>query len=234
MQNLHGKTLVFDLDGTLVDTAPDLVAATNHALADVGLPPREPRELRPWISFGARRMIEEALRQSGEARSQREIDRLLNLFLSHYEDNIAATSRPFAGAEAAIAVLRSSGARLAICTNKREMLSLKLLDALGLTDSFHAIVGRDTIAVCKPHPDHLREAIRRAEGSPANAVMIGDSEVDVATARAASVPVIGVSFGYSDTPMSQLGPDAVIDSYADLAAALALLQTGEDGSRGWG
>jgi len=220
MRELNGATIVFDLDGTLIDTAPDLIAATNHALSDLGLPARADTSLRPWISFGARRMVEEALREAGAPKDANEVDRLLGLFLEHYEHNIAQLSRPFPGAMEAVDVLKGSGARLAICTNKREILSLKLLGELGIASQFDAILGRDTLPICKPHPGHLTAAIARAGGSDAKAVMIGDSGVDVETARAARIPVIGVTFGYTDVPIAELSPDVVLSDYANLIGAL--------------
>lgn len=217
---MQGTTLVFDLDGTLVDTAPDLVAATNHALAELGLAPVPGVELRPWISFGARRMIVEALDMSSHPLPETEIDRLLTRFLEHYEANIAATSRPFPGAVGVIQGLKAEGARLAICTNKRTVLSESLLTALGIRTLFDALAGRDTFPVSKPHPDHVLGAIRMAGGDPARAVMIGDSKVDIDAARAAAIPVVGCTFGYSETPVARLSPDAVISHYSELRGAL--------------
>jgi phosphoglycolate phosphatase len=217
MQNL---TVVFDLDGTLVDTAPDLVGATNHALADLGLAPVEARLLRPWISFGAQRMIVEALVHSGEKVPPGEVDRLLALFLGYYEENIARESRPYPGVVQAIQTLSAGGARLAVCTNKRESLSRSLLSALDLERHFHGLAGRDTFPVCKPHPDHLLGAVRLAGGVPGRSVMVGDSDVDITTAKAAGIPVVAVSFGYTATPVAELNPDRVIDHYDALLPAL--------------
>ncbi len=217
MDNL---TAVFDLDGTLVDTAPDLVGATNHALSDIGLAPVGAKLLRPWISFGARRMIVEGLNHSGQALPDAEIDRLLDLFLVYYEGNIARESRPYPGVVAAIEALAADGARLAICTNKREGLSRSLLAALDLDRHFHALAGRDTFPVCKPHPDHLLGAVRMAGGDPRRALMVGDSCVDIQTAKAAGIPVIAVSFGYTDVPVSQLSPDRIIDHFDALMPAI--------------
>jgi phosphoglycolate phosphatase len=129
---MHKATIVFDLDGTLVDTAPDLVAATNHALADLALPPVSAETLRNAIGFGARHMIVEALRESSHTEDEAGVDRLLALFLDHYEANIARESRPFEGAVDALERFRAAGARLAVCTNKRAGLSNRLLAALGL------------------------------------------------------------------------------------------------------
>lgn len=219
---LADATIVFDLDGTLIDTAPDLVAATNHVLEGLSLPPRPAAGLRPWISFGARRMILEALNQSGvAARPEAEVDALLARFLGHYEDNIARFSRPFPLVVEEMGRLRAAGARLAVCTNKRENLSVKLLDALSLGGHFAAILGRDTLPVCKPDPRHLTETIARAGGRLQRAVMVGDSAVDIATARAAGIPVAGVSFGYSETPIAELNPDLVIDDYGGMTALVA-------------
>jgi phosphoglycolate phosphatase len=216
-------TVVFDLDGTLVDTAPDLSNAANHVLDGVGLGPVPGTVLRPFISFGSRRMILEGLAFHGHRLQDAEIDRMWQVFLAHYAENIAVDSRPFPRAVDAIEHLERGGARLAVCTNKLEGLSRRLLGTLDLLDRFRAICGRDTFPVCKPHPDHLRGAIAKAGGDPGRAVMIGDSDTDVDTARAAGIPIIGVSFGYTERPMSDLAPDALIDSYAELPAALARL-----------
>lgn len=227
---MQGLTIVFDLDGTLVDTAPDLVGATNHALADIGLPPVRPEQLRPWISFGARRMIVEALGAAGSSQADSEVDRLLGLFIAYYEANIARESRPFPGAVAALERLGEMGARLAVCTNKRESLSRSLLSELGLLSRFASLAGRDTFAVSKPHPGHLLGTIAMAGGTADRAVMIGDSDVDIATAKAASVPVIAVSFGYSESPVSHYSPDHIIDHYDDLERVLGLIHASRPGA----
>jgi phosphoglycolate phosphatase len=213
-------TIVFDLDGTLVETAPDLIRATNHVLALDGHAPVDPASIRPSISFGGRAMIVRALEVRGATYADAEIDRLLEHFLAHYADNIAVESHAFPGLEAAIDRLAAEGARLAVCTNKREGMSRLLLETLGLADRFAAIAGRDTFPVHKPHPDHLTGAIRLAGGDPRHAVMIGDSDTDLKTARAASIPVIGVPFGYTDVPMHELGPDALIEHYDHLYDAI--------------
>lgn len=213
---MRGATIVFDLDGTLVDTAPDLIDATNHVLASLGLPAIEDDRLRPSISFGARAMIQQGLDIHGTTLSEAEVDRQLDAFLEHYAGNIAVRSRPFDGVVHAITMLRADGARIGICTNKREALSRQLLTELGMLDLFDGLAGRDTFPVYKPHPDHLTGAIRLAGGDAARALMIGDSDVDVATARAARVPIVGVSFGYTHAPVATFGPDAVIDHYDEL------------------
>lgn len=218
---MRDATIVFDLDGTLVDTAPDLIHATNHTMRLCGLSPLPAAELRPWISFGARRMIIEALRYTGGERTEDEIDKLLAEFLTHYSENIAATSRPFEGVREVLHRLRSDGARLAICTNKREALSRQLLTELDLLHQFDALAGRDTFPVCKPDPEHLFGAIRLANGGLSRAIMVGDSPTDIATARAAGVKVVAVSFGYTEVPPEDLGADILIHHYAELEQALS-------------
>jgi phosphoglycolate phosphatase len=220
---MHGLTLVFDLDGTLVDTAPDLIGAANHVLTSRGLEPLMIDDLRPSISFGARHILATALTMRGRPVNERELDLLLGQFLDHYAGNIAVHSQPFAGLSPLLEDCLAKGVRLGVCTNKREDLSRLLLTQLDLLRLFGGLAGRDTFPVCKPHPDHLLGAIRLAGGDPARAVMVGDSEVDVATAKAAGVPVIGVTFGYTQIPVTELGCDAVIDSYDQFPAALAAL-----------
>lgn len=220
---MRDLTVAFDLDGTLVDTAPDLVLATNHALATLGLAPVAAGVVLPWVSFGARRMISEALVHHRRELEPAAIDRALDDFLAYYAANIARESRPFPGATAALDRLAAAGCRLAVCTNKRQDLTFSLLDALDLTRRFAGIAGRDTFAVSKPHPGHLIGAIELAGGNPARAVMVGDSEVDIATGQAAGVPVVAVTFGYPGRPVAECAPDAVIDHYDELFAAVARL-----------
>ena len=210
---LKDATIVFDLDGTLVDTAPDLTNALNHVLTRRGHVPVPAASIRSSVAFGARAMIEEGLRRS---QASDDVDQMLAEFLAHYEANIAAESVPFPGAVRALESLAAAGAKLALCTNKREDLTLKLLEALRLDDHFDAIAGRNTFAVAKPHPDHLTGVIARAGGNPAKAVMVGDSEVDMATAKAARVKTILVSFGYAGAPLAALSPDGVIDHFDEL------------------
>jgi phosphoglycolate phosphatase len=210
-------TVVFDLDGTLVDTAPDLTHALNYALARAGQPPVSPEMVRSLVGLGAQVMVEEGLRRAGVTA---DLKTMLGDFLTHYEANIAAESRPYPGAVAALDRLRAEGARLAICTNKRESLSRRLLQELDLESYFSAIAGRDTFSVSKPDPGHLTGAISLAGGDPARAVMIGDSDVDVRAAQAASVPVVLVSFGYAGPAPSAATPEAVINHFDELYASL--------------
>ena len=190
---LTDATIVFDLDGTLVNTAPDLTNALNEVLSRRGHAPVSADYIRATVGLGARAMIEAALARTG---AEEDIDEMLAEFLVHYEENIATESRPFPGAIEVLARLEAAGARLAICTNKREHLTRKLLRALDLDRRFHTIAGRDTFAVGKPSPIPLTGVIAAAAGDTARALLVGDSDVDIRTARAAAVPVLFVSFGY--------------------------------------
>jgi phosphoglycolate phosphatase len=207
---LKSTCIVFDLDGTLVDTAPDLTNALNDVLTRRGYDPVPRAAIRAAVSRGARVMIEEALRMAG---TQDDVDRMLAEFLVHYEANIATESRPFPGAIAALERLAASGATLAVCTNKRERLSRMLLQALKLDDYFGALAGRDTFAMSKPDPGHLTGVIALAGGDVSRAIMVGDSTVDIATAQAAGVPSILVSFGYAPPPPEGPAPDSIIDHF---------------------
>jgi phosphoglycolate phosphatase len=221
--------VVFDLDGTLVDTAPDLVAALNVILAREGLPPVDYDEARNMVGGGARLMLERGLTAAGRTLSADAIDGLTGDFIDHYAEHIADASQPFPGVEAALDTLAKRGYRLAICTNKLEWLSVRLLDALGLSKRFAAICGADTFGVSKPDPEILHRTIARANGAGTGAVMIGDSLTDIATARAAQIPVIAVDFGYSDTPIATLAPDRIVSRFADLPEAVFALVGGPGG-----
>jgi phosphoglycolate phosphatase len=213
-------TVVFDLDGTLVDTAPDLIDALNVVFVRQGLLPVAFKKGRSMIGGGARRMIETALTFEGCRLADGLVDRMLDEFIEYYGAHIADRSQPFPGLDQALDRLATDGCSLAVCTNKLEGLSRRLLDALGLTPRFAAICGQDTFQIQKPDPEMLRRTIRAAGGELSRAVMVGDSGTDIATARAAGVPVVAVDFGYSETPIEQLRPDRLIGHYADLPAAL--------------
>lgn len=228
--DLTGTTIVFDLDGTIVDTAPDLLAATNHALGLVRLEPVTISELHPFIGRGSKAMIEAGLRFRGTSVGEAESRRLHEAFLAFYADNVAVDSRPFEGVPELLAALADAGAKLAVCTNKYEGLSKLLLAQLRLADRFAAIAGRDTFPVCKPDAGHLTGTIGLAGGRVDRAVMVGDSEVDFATAQAAGVPAIGVTFGYTPRPVRELAPEfgvgAVIDHFGQFMPALRSVLAG--------
>jgi phosphoglycolate phosphatase len=214
-------TIVFDLDGTLIDTAPDLINSLNFTLAQNGLETVPYDEARPMIGGGARAMIGRALAANGRDYSSVSVDRLYGPFVAHYAEHIADRSRAFPHVEAALDRLADAGHRLAVCTNKLEWLSLRLLERLNMAQRFAAICGQDTFGVQKPDPKVLRETVVRAGGKPERAIMVGDSITDIRTARAANVPIIAVDFGYTDVPIATLHPDRVISSFAELPVAAA-------------
>jgi len=218
-------TLVFDLDGTLIDTAPDLIDTLNLILAQERLPAMPFEAARKLIGGGARGMIEKALIIEGRDCSKVEIDRLFGAFIAHYAEHIADRSRPFPHLEATLEDLAAQGHRLAVCTNKLEWLSRRLLTTLQLDKYFATICGQDTFAVMKPNPEILRQTIMRAGGAAAQAIMVGDSGTDIRTARAASVPVIAVDFGYTEVPIASLSPDRIISSFNELAEAIGEVST---------
>lgn len=213
-------TVVFDLDGTLVDTAPDLIETLNVVFAREGLPAVDYAVARNMIGGGARRMIESGLKFAARPPDNRALDRMFHDFIAYYAAHVADRSRPFPGLEKALDRLAAQGCRFAVCTNKLEGLSRLLLDALGLTGRFEAICGQDTFRIQKPDPEILRRTIEAAGGETRYAIMVGDSGTDIATARAAGIPVVAVDFGYSETPIAELGADRLISHFDDLAAAV--------------
>lgn len=216
-------TIVFDLDGTLVDTAPDLIAALNHVLAKEGLAPIPLESARNMIGAGARKLIERGLEAEDRAASLADITRMTTDFIDHYAAHIAVASRPFDGLLGALDQLSANGCKLAVCTNKLEWLSKKLLEELDMTWRFAAICGADTFGVAKPDPAILRQTIALAGGTLATSIMVGDAGPDVGAARRAGIPVIGVTFGYTEVPIADLKPDRVIDHFRDLPNAITEL-----------
>jgi len=214
-------TIVFDLDGTLVDTAPDLINALNFILDREGLPPVPLHAARNMIGAGARRLLERGLELEGRSVESMDINRLTSDFIDHYAAHIADFSRPFEGLESAFDDLQTRGYRFAVCTNKLEWLSKLLLDRLGLSARFSAICGADTFGVSKPDPAILRQTVARAGGQLSSAIMVGDAGPDIGVARRAGIPVIGVEFGYTEVPIADLKPDRVIGHMKELPAAVA-------------
>lgn len=213
-------TLVFDLDGTLADTAVDLIGTLNVLMARMGAPEVPVDSARDVVGAGARAMILRGLALGGRTATDSELEALFREFLTHYAENIAVRTELYPGARAALDRLAMAGYRLAVCTNKPEEHSVRLLSALGVADLFGSICGRDTFAFAKPDPRHLTSTVEKAGGDPNHAIMIGDSRTDIDTARAAGVPVIAVSFGYNDAPVASLGPDRIVDHFDELEAAV--------------
>ncbi len=209
----------------MIDTAPDLIATLNLILGREGLPALPYEDARAMIGGGARGLIEQALKADGRDGAKPELDRMFGAFIEHYAAHIADRSRPFPALESALDRLAGDGHRLAVCTNKLEWLSVRLLDTLQLTQPLRAICGQDTFGMQKPDPEVLRRTILKAGGDPSRAIMVGDSGTDIRTARAAAVPVIAVDFGYSEVPIASLEPDRLISSFADLPAAIDGIET---------
>ena len=209
--------VIFDLDGTLADTALDLAAALNHALTKMGRAPVPAEQVRTMVGHGARALLRKGLAVTGEV-SEALVEQGFPIFLDYYEAHIADHSRPFDGVEAALDQLDALGVRRAICTNKLEGLTHSLVAALGWQDRFDAIVGGDTLPQRKPDPAPVHEAIARAGGG--RAAFVGDSINDTDAARAAGIPCIALTFGFSDRPAEQLGAAALIDHFDQLLPAL--------------
>ena len=220
---MPAPTIVFDLDGTLIDTAPDLVDMLNVILARHDVKPVAFAQARTMIGAGVKPLLERALSTRGIALAPDALDALFAEYIELYAAHIADRSRPFPGLENALDALEAQGWGFAVCTNKLEWLSVRLLDALGMSRRFAAIVGQDTFGMKKPDPEILRRTIERAGGDVARAVMIGDSMTDVATARNAGIPVIAVDFGYTERPAAELGADRLISHFDALPAAVAAL-----------
>lgn len=213
--------LIFDLDGTLVDTAPDLLGALNAVLAREGRRPVDLADLRHLVGHGARAMLAEAFLRTGEAAEPERLPGLIDAFIAHYREHIANASAAFPGVEATLAALAANGARLGVLTNKPHELAVPLLEALDLAKYFGAIHGAGRFSYNKPDARVFHHVVEELGGG--QALMIGDSATDVATARAAGVPVILVSYGYTPEPAHTLGADAVLDSFGDISIAVRRL-----------
>jgi len=213
-------TIVFDLDGTLAETAPDLIWTLNAVLAEIDLPPIPFELARDLIGAGARALINRGLAADGRQLSDEDVEKLFNRYLEIYDTRLCVETHLFEHVAESLDILQQRGYRLAVCTNKMEYHSLKLIDALGIAPYFSAICGRDTFAFCKPDARHLTHTVIKAGGDPAKAIMIGDSRTDIDTALNANLPSIGVPFGYTDTPMAALGPDVLINHFRELPDAV--------------
>jgi phosphoglycolate phosphatase len=216
--------LVFDLDGTLVHTAPDLLDSLNHCLALEGIAPSDPEGFLSYVGQGSRAMIERAFAARRLPLDTLRLDRLQAVFLERYVGSMPGNSALYPGAARVLDHFSREGFLLAVCTNKLEGMSVQLLERLGTAGRFAAICGGDTFAHRKPDPRHLFDTIRKAGGDPSKAVMFGDSRADIDAAKAAGIPVVAVDFGYSDRPVRELEPSRVISHYdevtPDLVASL--------------
>jgi len=213
-QTLAGKTIAFDLDGTLIDTAPDLIAALNHAMQNANHPQTPAHIVRDKIGHGAKALIIAAHEYHNLKQDEFEIENLLQVFLQYYSQNSTKTSKPFAGAMNCLEQLKNSGARLTICTNKSEVLTLPILRKLNMTDYFDGIFCADTVSAKKPNAAHVLEAIAPAQTK--DALMIGDSNTDLLAAKAAGVGCFLLEHGYSEQPVNQLGATKVFTGFEQL------------------
>jgi len=217
---MSAPLVVFDLDGTLIDTAQDLVASLNHTISLEGLDPVGLDDLTWLVGHGGQVMIRRAFSLRGRELADGDLARMLDVFVDHYAGAMPGVSAPYPGLVAAMDRLSDAGFALAVCTNKNEMLARRLIDGLGLSPRFSAITGGDTFSVRKPDAEHLLGTVSRAAGDPARTVMVGDSLNDMLVARNAGVPSIGVPFGYSDVPVAELDPTHVITHFDELTPDL--------------
>jgi phosphoglycolate phosphatase len=225
MSKLKDWTVVFDLDGTLIETASDICAVLNDLLAEEGIPPLPYDQARLLVGRGAWALVQRGFEAAGAPIDDSRLDELVDRFVDLYRPRIAEKSRPFPGCLEALAALREAGATLCVCTNKRTGLSVALFEALGMSHWFAAIVGPDAVGARKPDPDHLLAAIRLAGGDSSRAIMVGDGEPDAGAARAAGVPLVIVDFGYTTIPAAELGGDILISHFSELPDACRRLAT---------
>ncbi|RFZ89232.1 phosphoglycolate phosphatase [Shinella sp. WSJ-2] len=217
---MSASLVVFDLDGTLIDTAHDLVASLNHTIGLEGLDPVGYGDLTYLVGHGGQVMIKRAFSLRGRDITDGELERMLDVFVQHYAEAMPGVSVPYPGLVEAMDRLADAGYRLAVCTNKMEGLARRLIDGLGLTARFAAITGGDTFAVRKPDAEHLLGTVRLAQADPKRTVMVGDSLNDILVARNAGVPSVGVPFGYSDVPIAELKPSHVVTHFDELTPDL--------------
>ena len=217
---LDGYMIVFDLDGTLVETAPDLHRATNEIMRLEGLNEVDLERTRAFVGHGARALIKRGAELSNTEFSDDKLDKLTKQFIDIYQTDIAAQSYLFENVQEVMDQLEAAGAKFCVCTNKKTHLAVKLLETLNIAHRFQSIVGADSVTYKKPHQQHYTQAVEEAGGNLAKSIMIGDSISDVGAARNAGAPVVIVSFGYTDIAPKDLGPDAIIDNYSELPDAL--------------
>jgi phosphoglycolate phosphatase len=211
--------LIFDLDGTLVDTAPDLLGAMNAVLTQQGRQPVDPETLRHMVGFGAASLIRQAMVATGDPIAEDRLPKLVDDFVTHYGAHIADASVPFPGVIETLTALTAQDVPMGVLTNKPHELALPLLDALGMSKFFGAIHGAGRFSYVKPDPRVFHHVVEELAGDPnAPALMIGDSTTDARTARAANVPVILLSYGYTPDPVETLGADAVTGDFRDIPA----------------
>ena len=223
MVNISELSLCLDLDGTIVDTAPDLIRVLNSVIAEEGLAQTCYSSAREAIGFGSRRLIEDAFARVDHKVSNERVSELQRLFLDMYSQDSARLSRPFEGVMETLISLKRRGVDLSVCTNKPGYLARPLLQKLGMTPLFSRIVGGDDLPRNKPHADHIFASAGHRMSS--HIVMVGDGAPDALAAKAARVPCVLLSYGYSTVPFESLGADVILRRFRDLPSALQNLQT---------
>lgn len=219
-RDLEGWTIAFDLDGTLLDSAPDLIGTLNRMLVEEGLPPVPMESASTLIGSGARALLVHGFEAAGAPVERAKSDELFERFLVDYAAHIADGSQPFEGVVETLERLSERGAILVVATNKRSDLSELLLGKLDLTRHFAAIVGPDRVSARKPSGAHLKEAVAIAGGDPERAIMVGDASPDADAAKDAGMPCILTTFGFTPTPVEHLGGDVLIDAFEDVEEAI--------------
>ena len=212
--------LLFDLDGTLADTNPDLHAAMNHILGQHGLTPLPQDRVRHLIGGGAAMILQRGFAEHGITLSKADMAAATEEFVLWYDQNIDHGTRIFDNLMPILDRARARNIKMGVVTNKREGLAAKLLFRLNLQAYFDVLVGGDSLATRKPEPEMVLTAMTRLGGTAQNTVLLGDSEADTGAARAAGVKCVCVSFGYRRIPLEELGADAIIDDYAELPDTL--------------
>ena len=210
---MHDVALIFDLDGTLIDSLPDLATALNRMLLGLGLRELAAAEIRAMIGDGTRALVQRALAATGGVT---DLEKSHSKFADFYERGLTQHTNLYPGVRETLAELRASGARLGICTNKSQNMTVAVLYAFGIADHFAAIVGGDAVPFKKPNPNHLAAVIKQLRADLGDAIMIGDGENDFAVARAAGIPVIMLNYGYLHTPRERLSPDAWLERFTDI------------------
>lgn len=216
------EVILLDLDGTLVDSAADIALSLNRALADLALPAVSEAQVRDWVGRGASRLIEVCLthvvpHHAGNPHRHEAETRLLDAFMARYQASVCEASTVYPGVEDFLAACHEAGIPLAVVTNKPYRPAVALLQALDLLDAFDLVIGGDTLAHKKPHPEPLQHALRHFDVAPAKALMVGDSRNDIEAARAAGVPVLALPYGYNHgEPVADCAPDRLVASLADM------------------
>jgi len=217
------RAVVFDLDGTLIESLPDIHASANKMLADLGLAPLSMETVKGFVGKGSRILAEKTLRYHGLEPDAAAIDGALRSFLAHYDEAPIATSYVYPGVTEVLRTLKDEGRRLAVCTNKQKSTTINVLDGFGLAPYFDVVMGGDEAPHRKPDPRHILDVLAKLGVSAADAVMVGDSENDIEAAQGANVKTVAVSFGYCHKPLAELAPDAVVDTFADVTEAIRSL-----------